>query len=121
MKTAVIVCPGSNCDRDAAVAIERVTGTAPAMVWHGEPSLPEGRDLIMVPGGFSYGDYLHSGAIASAITLIDRGMDAAILWAYTVEHESGVSIRDMHEDPDRALNNLFGIPHYDTGDGRDRP
>ncbi|XBQ15265.1 MAG: phosphoribosylformylglycinamidine synthase subunit PurQ [Oceanicaulis sp.] len=65
MKTAVIVYPGSNCDRDAATAIERVTGTAPAMVWHGEPSLPEGLDFIMVPGGFSYGDYLRSGAIAA--------------------------------------------------------
>lgn len=65
MKTAVIVFPGSNCDRDAAVAIERVTGTAPAMVWHGDSSLPEGLDFIMIPGGFSYGDYLRSGAIAA--------------------------------------------------------
>jgi len=65
MKTAVIVFPGSNCDRDAAVAIERVTGVAPAMVWHGESSLPEGLDFIMIPGGFSYGDYLRSGAIAA--------------------------------------------------------
>ncbi|MGY6627534.1 MAG: phosphoribosylformylglycinamidine synthase subunit PurQ [Oceanicaulis sp.] len=65
MKTAVIVFPGSNCDRDAAVAIERVTGAAPAMVWHGESSLPEGLDFIMIPGGFSYGDYLRSGAIAA--------------------------------------------------------
>lgn len=65
MKTAVIVFPGSNCDRDAAVAIKRVTGAAPAMVWHGESSLPEGLDFIMVPGGFSYGDYLRSGAIAA--------------------------------------------------------
>jgi len=65
MKTAVIVFPGSNCDRDAAVAIERVTGAAPAMVWHGESALPSGLDFIMVPGGFSYGDYLRSGAIAA--------------------------------------------------------
>lgn len=65
MKTAVIVFPGSNCDRDAAVAIERVTGAAPAMVWHGESALPEGLDFIMIPGGFSYGDYLRSGAIAA--------------------------------------------------------
>ncbi|MEQ8405530.1 MAG: phosphoribosylformylglycinamidine synthase subunit PurQ [Oceanicaulis sp.] len=64
MKTAVIVYPGSNCDRDAATAIERVTGTAPAMVWHGESALPDDLDFIMVPGGFSYGDYLRSGAIA---------------------------------------------------------
>ena len=65
MKSAVIVYPGSNCDRDAAVAIERVTGHAPTMVWHGESSLPEGLDFIMVPGGFSYGDYLRCGAIAA--------------------------------------------------------
>jgi phosphoribosylformylglycinamidine synthase I len=65
MKSAVIVYPGSNCDRDAAVAIERVTGHAPAMVWHGESALPEGLDFIMVPGGFSYGDYLRCGAIAA--------------------------------------------------------
>ena len=65
MKSAVIVYPGSNCDRDAAVAIERVTGTAPDMVWHGDTALPEGLDFIMVPGGFSYGDYLRCGAIAA--------------------------------------------------------
>jgi len=64
MKTAVIVYPGSNCDRDAATAIERVTGTAPAMIWHGDSVLPDDLDFIMVPGGFSYGDYLRSGAIA---------------------------------------------------------
>lgn len=64
MKTAVIVYPGSNCDRDAATAIERVTGTLPAMVWHGDSALPDDLDFIMVPGGFSYGDYLRSGAIA---------------------------------------------------------
>lgn len=65
MKTAVIVFPGSNCDRDAADALKRVTGTPAEMVWHEESSLPEGLDLIMVPGGFSYGDYLRSGAIAA--------------------------------------------------------
>jgi phosphoribosylformylglycinamidine synthase len=65
MKTAVIVYPGSNCDRDAATAIERVTGTAPAMIWHGDSVLPDDLDFIMVPGGFSYGDYLRSGAIAA--------------------------------------------------------
>ena len=65
MKSAVIVYPGSNCDRDAATAIERVTGHAPEMVWHGESALPEGLDFIMAPGGFSYGDYLRCGAIAA--------------------------------------------------------
>jgi len=65
MKTAVLVFPGSNCDRDAATALERVTGQAPAMVWHKENALPEGTDLVVVPGGFSYGDYLRCGAMAA--------------------------------------------------------
>ena len=65
MKSAVIVFPGSNCDRDLAVAIEQVTGRKPQMVWHRETELPEGLGLIGVPGGFSYGDYLRSGAIAA--------------------------------------------------------
>ncbi|WP_203292023.1 phosphoribosylformylglycinamidine synthase subunit PurQ [Maricaulis parjimensis] len=65
MKSAVIVFPGSNCDRDAHDAIEKVTGHKPAMVWHQESDLPEGTEFIMVPGGFSYGDYLRCGAMAS--------------------------------------------------------
>lgn len=65
MKSAVIVFPGSNCDRDARDAIETVTGHAPAMVWHQESELPEGTDFVMIPGGFSYGDYLRCGAMAS--------------------------------------------------------
>ena len=64
MKAAVIVFPGSNCDRDAAVALEAATGRAPAMVWHGDAELPQS-DLIVLPGGFSYGDYLRSGAMAA--------------------------------------------------------
>lgn len=65
MKSAVIVFPGSNCDRDLAVAFRDVTGHDTAMVWHGETDLPEGLDVIGVPGGFSYGDYLRSGAMAA--------------------------------------------------------
>jgi phosphoribosylformylglycinamidine synthase len=65
MRTAVVVFPGSNCDRDLAVALERVTGSKPAMVWHGDSDLPAGVGLVAVPGGFSYGDYLRSGAIAA--------------------------------------------------------
>ncbi|HWM30785.1 MAG TPA: phosphoribosylformylglycinamidine synthase subunit PurQ [Methyloceanibacter sp.] len=64
MKASVIVFPGSNCDRDAAVALEAATGRAPAMVWHGDAELPDS-DLIVLPGGFSYGDYLRSGAMAA--------------------------------------------------------
>ena len=64
MKASVIVFPGSNCDRDAAVALEAAMGQAPAMVWHGDSVLPTS-DLIVLPGGFSYGDYLRSGAMAA--------------------------------------------------------
>lgn len=64
MKPSVIVFPASNCDRDAAVAIEKTTGKKPAMVWHGDASLPD-TDFIFLPGGFSYGDYLRSGAMAA--------------------------------------------------------
>jgi phosphoribosylformylglycinamidine synthase len=65
MKSAVIVFPGSNCDRDAARALERITGQKAAMVWHKDATLPEGLDLVVLPGGFSYGDYLRSGAMAA--------------------------------------------------------
>ena len=65
MKSAVIVFPGSNCDRDAQVALRQMTGQEPAMVWHKDGQLPDGLDLIVLPGGFSYGDYLRSGAMAS--------------------------------------------------------
>ena len=65
MKSAVIVFPGSNCDRDMAEALRLVTGRAPTMVWHREDGLPDGLDLIAIPGGFSYGDYLRSGAMAA--------------------------------------------------------
>jgi phosphoribosylformylglycinamidine synthase subunit PurQ / glutaminase len=64
MKASVIVFPGSNCDRDAAVALEAATGQPPAMVWHGDSAIPAS-DLIVLPGGFSYGDYLRSGAMAA--------------------------------------------------------
>ena len=64
MKSAVIVFPASNCDRDAAVALKQMTGNAPHMVWHQDKDLPD-VDLIVLPGGFSYGDYLRSGAMAS--------------------------------------------------------
>ena len=64
MRASVIVFPGSNCDRDAAVALQAATGQAPAMVWHGDAEIPAS-DLIVLPGGFSYGDYLRSGAMAA--------------------------------------------------------
>lgn len=64
MKSCVIVFPGSNCDRDVAVALEASGGGAPQMIWHGETELPK-CDLIVLPGGFSHGDYLRSGAMAA--------------------------------------------------------
>jgi len=65
VRSAVIVFPGSNCDRDMAEALRLVSGRAPEMVWHRESELPAGLDLIAIPGGFSYGDYLRSGAMAA--------------------------------------------------------
>ena len=64
MKSAVIVFPASNCDRDAATALKEMTGRAPAMVWHQESELPD-VDLVILPGGFAYGDYLRCGAMAA--------------------------------------------------------
>ena len=64
MKSAVIVFPASNCDRDAKVALEQMTGKTPHMVWHQDSELPD-VDLVVLPGGFSYGDYLRCGAMAA--------------------------------------------------------
>ncbi|MEJ7776971.1 MAG: phosphoribosylformylglycinamidine synthase subunit PurQ [Sphingomicrobium sp.] len=77
MKTAVVVFPGSNCDRDLAVALEQVTGRAPTMVWHRDSELPEDVDFIGLPGGFSYGDYLRSGAMAARSPIMRAVADAA--------------------------------------------
>lgn len=77
LKTAVVTFPGSNCDRDMAVAIEQVTGSAPRRVWHGDHELPEGLDFIALPGGFSYGDYLRSGAMAARSPIMRAVVAAA--------------------------------------------
>ena len=77
MKSAVIVFPGSNCDRDLAVALRQVSGNAPTMVWHRETVLPADIDLIAVPGGFSYGDYLRSGAMAARSPIMRAVVEAA--------------------------------------------
>ena len=74
MKSAVIVFPASNCDRDAATALERITGNKTEMVWHQDNTLPD-IDLVVLPGGFSYGDYLRSGAMA-ALSPIMRAVKA---------------------------------------------
>src|SRR3546814_5970648 len=88
MKTAVIVFPGSNCDRDMAVALETVTGRAAAMVWHRDTDLPDGIDFIALPGGFSYGDYLRSGAMAALSPILRAVADAAARGVRSEEHTS---------------------------------
>ena len=98
MKTAVIVFPGSNCDRDLAVALKAVTGVAPTMVWHGDTDLPDGLGVVAVPGGFSYGDYLRSGAIAarspimrSVVAAADKGLPVlGVCNGFQVLTESGL-------------------------------
>ena len=77
MSAAVIVFPGSNCDRDCKVAVERSTGEAVEMVWHAETNLPSGLDLIVIPGGFSYGDYLRCGAMAAQSPVMQAVKKAA--------------------------------------------
>jgi phosphoribosylformylglycinamidine synthase len=69
MKSAVVVFPASNCDRDAAVALEQIAGTRPVMVWHGDSALPD-VDLVVLPGGFAHGDYLRCGAMAARSSII---------------------------------------------------
>ena len=76
-QTAVIVFPASNCDRDAATALHKATGKAPRMVWHRETSVPDDVRFVVVPGGFSYGDYLRSGAIAANSPVIKDLKDKA--------------------------------------------
>jgi phosphoribosylformylglycinamidine synthase I len=77
LKAAVVVFPGSNCDRDCKVAIERSTGASVTMVWHQETELPGGLDLIVLPGGFSYGDYLRAGAMAALSPVVAEVRAAA--------------------------------------------
>src|ERR1700678_2917007 len=77
MKSAILVFPGINRERDMARALRLASGHEPAMVWHAETSLPKGTDLVVVPGGFSYGDYLCCGAIAARAPVMDAVRDFA--------------------------------------------
>jgi len=77
MKSAVLVFPGINRERDMARALKLASGNETAMVWHAETSLPAGTDLVVVPGGFSYGDYLRCGAIAARAPVMDAVRDFA--------------------------------------------
>ena len=76
-RSAVITFPGSNCDRDMAEDLAKVSGTAPLRVWHGDAELPEKLDFIALPGGFSYGDYLRSGAMAARSPIMKAVIAAA--------------------------------------------
>ena len=80
-RSAVITFPGSNCDRDMAVALEKIcakmTGGTVHRVWHGDAALPAGLDFIALPGGFSYGDYLRSGAMAARSPIMQAVVEAA--------------------------------------------
>src|SRR5262245_31417525 len=71
MNSAVVVFPGINRERDMARALRLASGREPAMVWHADTALPGGTDLVVVPGGFSYGDYLRCGAIAARASIME--------------------------------------------------
>jgi phosphoribosylformylglycinamidine synthase len=77
MNAAVLLFPGSNRERDVATALTRASGKRPAIVWHAETALPDGTDLVVLPGGFSYGDYLRCGAIAARAPIMDAVRDHA--------------------------------------------
>ncbi|WP_037306991.1 phosphoribosylformylglycinamidine synthase subunit PurQ [Ruegeria halocynthiae] len=91
MRAAVIVFPGSNCDRDLAVAFEQA-GFKVDMVWHKDASLPDGVDIVGVPGGFSYGDYLRCGAIAAQSPICKAVVDHADRGGYAVGICNGFQI-----------------------------
>lgn len=91
MKAAVVVFPGSNCDRDLAVAFERA-GFDVSMVWHKDSQLPEGVDIVGVPGGFSYGDYLRCGAIAAQSPICKAVVDHAERGGYALGVCNGFQI-----------------------------
>jgi phosphoribosylformylglycinamidine synthase len=76
MRVAIVVFPGSNCDRDMMVAIEQLTSRRPALVWHKESTL-EAADLVIIPGGFSFGDYLRCGALAGRSSIMNAVLDHA--------------------------------------------
>ncbi len=98
MKAAVLVFPGINRERDMARTLRLVSGREPAMVWHAEPELPAGTDLVVIPGGFSYGDYLRCGAIAARAPVMDAvrkfaadgGLVLAVCNGFQIACEAGL-------------------------------
>jgi phosphoribosylformylglycinamidine synthase len=98
VKAAVLVFPGINRERDMARTLRLVSGREPAMVWHAEPELPPGTDLVVIPGGFSYGDYLRCGAIAARAPVMDAvrkfaaggGLVLAVCNGFQIACEAGL-------------------------------
>ena len=98
MRSAVIVFPGINRERDMARALALVSGRPPAMVWHADTALPAGTDLVVLPGGFSYGDYLRCGAIAARAPIMDAvreharagGLVLAVCNGFQIACEAGL-------------------------------
>ena len=106
VKSAVIVFPASNCDRDMAAALALIGGRAPAMVWHQETELPGGLDLIAIPGGFSYGDYLRSGAMAAASPVMRAVKEAAARGVYVLGVCNGFQVlAEAHLLPGALMRN----------------
>src|SRR5437868_5474672 len=109
MKSAVIVFPGSNCDRDVAVALEQVTGRKPAMVWHKDSALPDRVDFIALPGGFSYGDYLRSGAMAARSPIMQAVKDAAGRGVPVIGIRNGSgNVLGLMPHPERVIEKAHG-------------
>jgi phosphoribosylformylglycinamidine synthase len=98
MRSAVVVFPGINRERDMARALTLISRSAPAMVWHADTALPAGTDLVVIPGGFSYGDYLRCGAIAARAPIMDAvrahaakgGLVLAICNGFQIACEAGL-------------------------------
>src|SRR5215472_9021447 len=98
MKSAVVVFPGINRERDMARTLKLISGREPAMVWHADHELPAGTDLVVIPGGFSYGDYLRCGAIAARAPIMDAvrafaakgGLVLAICNGFQIACEAGL-------------------------------
>jgi phosphoribosylformylglycinamidine synthase I len=106
MKSAVIVFPGSNCDRDAQTALRELTGREPTMVWHKDGELPKDVDLVVLPGGFSYGDYLRSGAMAAASPVGDALKAHAARGGYVLAICNGFQVAtEMRLLPGALLRN----------------
>ena len=98
MKAAVVIFPGINRERDMARTLELISGRAPAIVWHADTALPAGTDLVVIPGGFSYGDYLRCGAIAARAPIMDAvrshaakgGLTLAVCNGFQIACEAGL-------------------------------